>query len=142
MSPQIYHIIHLVGVLCLFVGIGSFLTTSGTDRPGMKFHGIGLLLLLVAGFGMLHKLHIPIIPATTETAAPAAMIAGDTSGFVVAANFGSILRYWVVIKIAIFLFLGALPVLAKKRALQPGVLVTIAIILGGVAAYLGYFKPS
>ena len=112
MTPQVYHIIHLVGVLCLFVGIGSFLIISGTDRPGMKFHGIGLLLLVVAGFGMIAKYKF------------------------------SYSSPWIIAKIAIWLVLGALPVLAKKRALQPGVLVTIAIVLGGVAAYLGYFKPA
>lgn len=117
MSPQIYHIIHLVGVLFLFAGIGSFLTSSGAERPGMKFHGIGLLLLLVAGFGMIAKM----------------MKAGA------AVSYSS---PWVIAKIVIWLVLGALPVLAKKRALQPGVLVTIAIILGGVAAYLGYLKPA
>lgn len=112
MSPQVYHIIHLVGVLCLFVGIGSFLTSSGTDRPGMKFHGIGLLLLLVAGFGMVAKMKL------------------------------SYSSPWVIAKIVIWLLLGVLPVLAKRRVLNPGVIVTLAIVLGSVAAYLGYFKPA
>lgn len=112
MPPHVYHILHLIGVIFLFVGIGSMLTTSGSARPGMKFHGIGLLLLLVAGFGMLAKLKL-------SYSAP-----------------------WVIAKFVIWLVLGALPVLAKKRALQPGVIVMIAIVLGGVAAYLGYLKPA
>jgi hypothetical protein len=49
---------------------------------------------------------------------------------------------WVIGKFIIWLALGALPVLAKKRVLQPGVIVLIAVALGGVAAYLGYLKPA
>lgn len=117
MPPHVYHILHLIGVIFLFVGIGSMLTTSGSARPGMKFHGIGLLLLLVAGFGML-----------------AGMKRAN-------ADF-SYWTPWIIAKGIIWLVLGALPVLAKKRALQPGVIVMIAIVLGGVAAYLGYLKPA
>ncbi|MBX7208364.1 MAG: hypothetical protein K1X78_08650 [Verrucomicrobiaceae bacterium] len=112
MPPHIYHILHLAGVLFVFAGIGSFLTNSGTARPGMKFHGIGLLLLLVAGFGMLAKLKL-------SYSAP-----------------------WVIAKMVIWLLLGVLPVLAKKRVLQPGVLVLLGIVLGLVAASLGYLKPA
>jgi len=111
MPPHIYHILHLVGVLFLFAGIGSMLSANGNARTGMKYHGIGLLILLVAGFGLIGKLHIPISTP------------------------------WVIAKIIILLALGVLPVLAKKRALQPGLIVLIAIALGGVAACLGYMKP-
>ncbi len=112
MPPYIYHILHLVGVIFLFVGIGSLLTNNGSARPGMKFHGIGLLLLLVAGFGNMAKMQL------------------------------SYSSPWVIAKIVIWVVLALLPVLARKRALQPGVIVLIAIVLGGVAAYLGYLKPA
>lgn len=110
MPPHIYHILHLVGVIFLFVGIGSMLSANGNTRTGMKYHGIGLLILLVAGFGLIAKLQL-------SYTAP-----------------------WVIGKMIIWLALGFLPVLAKRRVLQPGVIVLIAIALGGVAAYLGHLK--
>lgn len=112
MPPHIYHILHLIGVIFLFVGIGGLLSPNGNTRTGMKYHGIGLLILLVAGFGLIAKLKL-------SYTAP-----------------------WVIGKFIIWLALGGLPVLAKKRVLQPGVIVLIAVALGGVAAYLGYLKPA
>ena len=112
MPPHIYHILHLVGAIFLFVGFGGLLSANGNTRTAMKFHGIGLLILLVAGFGMIAKLKL------------------------------SYTALWVLAKMVIWLALGALPVLAKRRALQPGVVVLIAIALGGAAAYLGYLKPA
>ena len=112
MPPHIYHILHLVGVIFVFVGIGGLLSPNGNTRTGMKYHGIGLLIILIAGFGLIAKLNL-------SYTAP-----------------------WVIGKMIIWLALGGLPVLAKKRALQPGVIVLIAVALGGVAAYLGYLKPA
>jgi hypothetical protein len=48
---------------------------------------------------------------------------------------------WVWVKVGIWLVLGVLPVLVRKRVVQPGVGVGLGILLGAVAAYLGYFKP-
>lgn len=78
----------------------------------MKWHGIGLVISLVSGFGMLAKMGI----------------------------MGS-MPVWVWIKIALWLVLGFLPVLAKRRVLSAPLVVLIAVIVGSVLAYLGYFKP-
>jgi hypothetical protein len=107
MSIAFYHIAHLVGLILLFVGFGAL--ASG-NRKGMMYHGIGLLILLIAGFGIIAKLKIPY-----------------TSHFIIA-------------KGVIFLILGFLPVLIKKKTLSAGAVMWIAIVLGGCAAYLGYTK--
>lgn len=112
MPPHIYHILHLIGVIFLFVGIGGLLSANGNTRSTMKHHGIGLLILLIAGFGLIAKLKL------------------------------SYTSPWVIGKLIIWIALGGLPVLARKRSLQPSVIVLIAIALGGVAAYLGYLKPA
>jgi hypothetical protein len=44
--------------MCLFIGIGGQIAMSSTSDPGKRklfgmMHGIGLLLLLLAGFGFL-----------------------------------------------------------------------------------------
>lgn len=111
MSPVFYHILHLVGLILLFVGFGGLLSgDANARRSAMKFHGIGLLILLVAGFGLLAKLKLPY-----------------TAPF-------------VITKFIIFLLLGALPVLAKRKVLPAGGVVMIAVVLGACAAFLGYTK--
>jgi hypothetical protein len=112
MSPFFYYIAHIVGIIILFAGYGSLLDSNGSSRNGMKFHGIGFLIVLIAGFGLIAKLKFPY-------SSP-----------------------WIIGKFAILLILGFLPMLAKRRVLKPSAIVWIAILLGGVAAYLAYMKPG
>jgi hypothetical protein len=107
MSIAFYHIAHLVGLILLFVGFGAL--ASG-NRKGMMYHGIGLLILLIAGFGLIAKLQIPYA------------------------------SHFVIGKGLIFLILGFLPVLVKKNVLSASAVLWIAIALGGLAAYMGYLK--
>lgn len=107
MSIAFYHVLHLAGLLSLFIGFGALL---GSDtKTAMKWHGIGLVIMIVAGFGMLAKLGIM-----------------------------SSMPTWVWIKIGIWLALGALPVLAKRQVLPKGAVVLIAALLAVAAASLGY----
>ena len=66
MPPETYRFLHVFGVLLLFLGLGGIFTTGA--REGGKasslfltLHGIGLVLMLVAGIGFAHKsgLHWP-----------------------------------------------------------------------------------
>lgn len=111
MSPQIYHIIHLLGLIGVFIGFGALL--SGNSKAAMKWHGTGLLISLVSGFGMVAKLHIPIMSSP-----------------------------WLLTKIGLWLVLGFLPVLAKRRVLSASAVVSIAAVIGAALAYLGYMKPG
>lgn len=108
MSLQTYHYLHLLGLILVFTGFGALLSPDGF-KSAMKWHGIGLVISLVSGFGMLAKLGI----------------------------MGS-MPVWVWIKIALWLVLGFLPVLAKRRVLAPAAVVVIAFIIGAVLAYIGY----
>ncbi|MFZ4765496.1 MAG: hypothetical protein ACOYMN_11125, partial [Roseimicrobium sp.] len=56
MSPVFYHLAHLVGLILLFVGIGGL--AGGYSKSALKFHGLGLLILLIAGFGLVAKLKL------------------------------------------------------------------------------------
>lgn len=111
MSLQTYHILHLVGLICVFIGFGGLLSSEGAKKA-MKWHGIGLVISLVSGFGMLAKMGI----------------------------MGA-MPVWVWIKIGLWLVLGFLPVLAKRRVLAAPVVVVIAVIIGAGLACLGYLKP-
>jgi hypothetical protein len=110
MSLQFYHYLHLIGLILVFVGYGGLLS-SERAKSAMMWHGIGLLISLVSGFGMLAKLGMswpwPL---------------------------------WIWIKVALWLVLGFLPVLAKKRILSGPSVVKLAILVGAALAYLGYFK--
>lgn len=112
MSLQTYHYLHIVGLILVFIGFGGLLSSEGARRA-MKWHGIGLVISLVSGFGMLAKMGI----------------------------MGA-MPVWVWIKIALWLVLGFLPVLAKRRVFSAQVVVLFAIVIGAVLAYLGYFKPA
>ena len=114
MSPAIYHYLHLVGVLLLFTSVGLMLAVAsgvpGAKKTAGMLHGIGLVILLVAGFGFLAK---------------AKLAMGG----------------WVWAKVVIWLLLGGLPALVSKGKLKPGAGMTVALLLGAAAAYIGYFKP-
>lgn len=95
MSPVFYHILHVVGVIVLFIGIGSML--GGNRRIGGMLHGIGLIILLIAGFGLIAKLKLPY-----------------TSPFIIG-------------KAVIWLALGALPAFAKKMPGTALILLAVAL---------------
>ena len=48
---------------------------------------------------------------------------------------------WVILKLVIWLALGALPVLGKKKVLPCCAVWVLALLLGMGAAYLGIYKP-
>ncbi len=111
MDPGIYKIIHFIGLIVLFLGIGSLIATdprkpAAMRRPAM-IHGIGLLLILVSGFGMLAKMKM---------------------GF----------PTWMIGKLVILLLLGAMIVVIKRRLIPAPAIYLIVIVLGAIAAYLGF----
>jgi hypothetical protein len=64
MSVLAYKILHIFGVLLAFVALGGLIlknVTGGDDR-GRKLvaisHGLGLVVILVSGFGLLAKLNL------------------------------------------------------------------------------------
>lgn len=119
-SYAVYKIVHLVGVMMVFLALGGVATQSingGTKTHAWRMplaitHGIGLLLSLVGGFGLLARLGI---------------VHGGLPG-------------WVLVKLGIWVVLAAaIGILIRKpawaKALWP-----MIIILGGVAAYLAGAK--
>ncbi len=112
MSPEFYKILHLIGLICLFTGIGGFLTYGSQQAPRVKMvailHGVGLILLLVSGFGM-------------------------------QAKYGYGFPFWIILKVLLWVGLGALLALAKRGTLAPRNAVIIGLALGFIAAYAGLF---
>ncbi|MGE9293393.1 MAG: hypothetical protein ACQKBW_07255 [Puniceicoccales bacterium] len=120
MTVQLYKIIHLVGVMMVFLGYGGLIIRGLLDSDNKKLRvlgsvtsGIGLLLLVVSGFGMI-------------------------------ARYGGAYSYvegWLIAKYVIWLILGAATaVLNRKPQLGAGLWWAI-LILGAIAAYMGVMKP-
>ena len=120
MSYEVYKIIHLIAIVLLFSGLVGLLTIqmSGGALTGkakslvFASHGVGLLLLLVSGFGLLARL---------------GMISG--------------LPGWVFAKLAIWLILGGALALVKRKGIIGWPIFLSLITIFGVAAYLAILKP-
>lgn len=121
MKYEIYKIIHVVGLSLVTLALGGVSAhvinggTKGTNqwrKGSMITHGVGLLLLLVAGFGMLAKLGIHSVPL------------------------------WVGGKIVIWLVLGAaVAVMYRKPHLTKLMWIAIPVLVG-LATLLAVVKPG
>lgn len=119
MNYEIYRLIHFAGIFTLFLAFGSLFKGDKTTKGAVIGHGIGLLLILLGGFGMQAKMK-------------------DTYDAV----YGSGFPTWLIIKIVIWLALGGGIVLAKRKIIK-GAAAWIAIIaLGMASAYLALNKPA
>jgi hypothetical protein len=115
MSYEFYKALHLLGLtltLLSFGGILMFAINGGTKASNqfkkgvMISHGVGLLLLLVAGFGMLAKLQIHSFPT------------------------------WVLLKVIIWVVFGGLIAVAYKQNLAKKVwlLIPALVVLATILA--------
>lgn len=120
MDIQIYRLMHVVGLMMVFLGLGGAAMIArgghGKEYPGRKMpaatHGVGLLLLLVAGFGMLARLGIH----------------WPWPG-------------WVVLKVVLWVFFGGVSALFIKKPQLATPLWWVLVLLGGLAGYAAFFKP-
>ena len=114
MTPEFYRVLHVAGVLVLFLGLGGALLGSKdgkTPRAAMALHGVGLLIMLVAGIGTVHK---------------------DD-----ALDWGN----WLYAKIGCWVLVAAMPTLVKKGMVPRAVGLLLAIALGVTAVWLAQAKP-
>lgn len=120
MSYEFYKLIHFIGIILLFSGLTGLLTVKmsnghlvgQTKKLIFISHGIGLLFILVSGFGLLAKLSLT-----------------------------SSMPNWVYGKLTIWLMLGgAISYLKRKGQLGWPLFITL-IGFFSVAAYFAVFKP-
>lgn len=110
MDPQVYRLLHVIGLILLFVALGGACVQRGPRS--MALHGIGLLLLLVGGFGLLAKL-----------------------------NIGWPWPGWVWLKVVGWVVLAVLPALARRAPQRAGVWLAVAVAVGAAGAWAAFFKP-
>ena len=58
MDATIYKIIHLTGIAAIALGVGGMMAGGSNRKPFAICQGVGLLVMLVSGFGLLAKLHL------------------------------------------------------------------------------------
>ena len=121
MDMAVYKMVHMLGLVLLFQSLGASLlvTLSGMDTSAFSnakmariMHGVGIVLILVGGFGMMARLGISWP-----------------------------LPIWIWIKLIIWIVLGLVLTIVKKKPESTRLWWTLVIVFGALAAYLGGFKP-
>lgn len=124
---EIYRLIHYTGIFTLMFAFGSLFTSEKSSKAAAIGHGIGLLLILLGGFGM-HASPIGADGLKYKDAYKAA--------------YGTTFPTFLILKIVIWVAFGACIVLAKRRIIK-GVAAWILIIaLGLASSYLALSKPA
>ena len=115
MDPNFYQVLHIIGISMVFLGYGALLARSmaapenvSMRKLGSITSGIGLLLILVAGFGLVAKL-----------------------GYNYTEN-------WILVKFVIWLLLGGLIVLINRKPQLAMLLWCLLIALSAIAAIMVY----
>ncbi len=116
MSYEVYKILHLLAVLFLYLSLGAAVATAGSAnlslrRLGIATHGIAMLVIVVAGFGLLARLGVGGVPG------------------------------WAWAKLGVWLLLGLAVIPLRRRARWAPLLWFVLPVLGGFAAWLAVTKP-
>lgn len=106
MPAYIYNIIHIVGIIILFMGF-AYGMKSWTKGAAIS-HGLGLLLILISGFGLISK------------------------------KYNNEFHTWVFVKLAIWLALGASLTLIKRQKVTGIAAWALLVSLGAAAAWTVY----
>ena len=116
MPIHFYQILHIAGIIMIFTGYGALLACSliksddaSVRKLGSATSGIGLLLVLVAGFGMMAKL-----------------------GY-------SITTPWLIVKLLIWFTLGGMTALINRKPELAKMLWWVILGLGLLAAIMVYY---
>jgi hypothetical protein len=121
-SLEFYRWLHIVSLLMIFTGltglvaarVGGAGSNKKFDRSLALIHGVGMLGMLVAGFGAMARL-----------------------GFMQGGW-----PWWIYVKLVIWLLMGGSMTLAKRKAQWGPALLLAWVLIAAVAAYLGIFKPA
>lgn len=123
MSYETYKVIHLIGAFLLLAtagGVALHAANGGTRENNTlrklvgALHGVALLILLVAGFGLLAKLGI---------------------------KHDWIFPGWVWTKLVIWVVFAIIATLPYRKPELARLFLWLLPLLGGVSAYLAIFKP-
>ncbi|HSR54261.1 MAG TPA: hypothetical protein VLV83_25835 [Acidobacteriota bacterium] len=119
MSYLFYKVAHLIGIFMIMISLGGLLLVhslggeraSAWRKTGLMTNGIGLLIALVAGFGLVAKL-----------------------------GYAMPWPGWVFAKVLIWIVFALLVVLARRMS-GSALIWWASIVIGALAAYLAVYKP-
>lgn len=125
MPYQFYNLLHILGIILVFMAFGGWALhgINGGTRESNKgrallaaTHGVGLLMILVAGFGMLARVH----------------------------PFALGLPGWLHPKLLVWVLFGAAPMLLIRKPQWAKAMWILLPLLAGVSAYFGinHTNPS
>ncbi len=121
-SYMTYKLVHFAGIFATLMSIGGMtLYMAGNGKreafPMRKwaamFHGIGLFLVLLGGFGLLARL-----------------------------QGGAPLPLWIYIKLGVWIILGAAPALVYRKHEYARLIWLATLVLALVAACVALYKPG
>ena len=121
MSLELYKVLHILGIALIIMPLGGLIlhTINGGTRQSNSHrklaamtHGIGMLITIVAGFGMLARLGISGLPT------------------------------WTIAKIVIWLALGGVMSIIFRAPKMSRMVWWLVPTLTAAATYLAIFKPS
>lgn len=111
MDPFLFKALHVTAAFAIFAGIGTLLAS---DSPEARKKGS-----MLHGIGLVFALLLGF-----------AMLKKPPMD-----------QHWWMAKTGIWLFLGAVPALIKRKALPSGVILALTLFAGGAAAYFAMAKP-
>ena len=120
---QLYKVVHILGIALVVTALGAMALhalNGGLRRDNRAralvgaMHGVGLLLVLVGGFGMLARL-----------------------GF----RHGGMFPGWLLVKLAVWVLLGAAVALPYRRPTLARPMLLVVPLLAALAAYMAVYKP-
>lgn len=123
LSREFYNVVHILGIILLMSSLGGVALhamnggTSANNRSRhftATLHGLGAACILVGGFGMLARI-----------------------GF----THGEMFPPWLLVKLMVWILLAAAPFLPYQRPHLARWLMLGLPALGGVAAFMGIYKP-
>ncbi len=122
-SRELYNVVHIIGIILLMSSLGGtalHAMNGGTNRDNRSrrfvtiLHSVGAFLILLGGFGMLARI-----------------------GF----RHGEVFPPWLAVKITIWILLAAAPFLPYRRPYLARWLMLGLPAFGGLAAFMGIYKP-
>ena len=133
MDAITYKIIHLIGISLLAIGVGGMMANGSTRKTFAICQGLGLLVMLVSGFGLLTKLglglpHFEILKTELHPEGERIFRLG--------------IPHFAIVKTVLWLVIGMLPMIFKKLKPPLGVAIVISLTLVGIMAWLGVMKPA
>ena len=112
MTPEFYKVMHILGLSLVLTALGGAALSAAKSKIPPILHGIGMVLILVSGFGMIAKYGYEL--ASTP---------------------------WLHVKLTLWVVVGALIALARRVPKAAAAVYIGGPVLVAFAAYSAIYKP-